>query len=80
MPFVCPPKRLNREELERAFRLKMGREMTPDERIWFRLAGLALDAKPEDGAIEKNLRTACQKESQNIIAATQPMAIAGNTE
>ena len=48
MALVCPVGPLSWDEFEKKFYLAMGREMTPQERNWFRLSNLALAADEND--------------------------------
>jgi len=53
MGFVYPDAAITWEDFERKFREGMGREMTPQERTWFRLSSLVLDAtddEPQDNS------------------------------
>ena len=48
MGFVYPDAAITWEDFERKFREGMGREMTPQERTWFRLSSIALDATDDE--------------------------------
>ena len=58
MALVCPIGPIHWDEFEKEFRLTMGREMSPQERNWFRLSNLALAGDEDEEVHEKGVDAA----------------------